>query len=84
MWVWFVGVAMGMAYVLEASLKKLAPMIVALRVRTFMVLHLFVNPGYQAYTIPLSGVHDTLPILFRSVSNGNLTVVSVKENSIIV
>ena len=26
MWVWFVGVAMGVAYVLEASLKKLAPM----------------------------------------------------------
>ncbi len=27
MWVWFVGVAMGVAYVLEASLKKLAPML---------------------------------------------------------
>ncbi len=26
MWMWFVGVAMGVAYVLEASLKKLAPM----------------------------------------------------------
>ncbi len=26
MWVWFVGVAMGVAYVLGASLKKLAPM----------------------------------------------------------
>ncbi len=26
MWVWFVGVAMGVAYVLEAGLKKLAPM----------------------------------------------------------
>ncbi len=29
MWVWFVGVAMGVAYVLEASLKKLAPMILS-------------------------------------------------------
>ncbi len=28
MWVWFVGVAIGVAYVLEASLKKLAPMVV--------------------------------------------------------
>ncbi len=28
MWVWFVGVAMGVVYVLEASLKKLAPMLV--------------------------------------------------------
>ncbi len=28
MWVWFVGVAMGVTYVLEASLKKLAPMCV--------------------------------------------------------
>ena len=26
MWVWFVGVAMGVTYVLEASSKKLAPM----------------------------------------------------------
>ncbi len=27
MWVWFVGVAMGVVYVLEASLKKLAAML---------------------------------------------------------
>ena len=35
MWVWFVGVAMGVAYVLEASLKKLAPM----HISHIMTLH---------------------------------------------
>ncbi len=34
MWVWFVGVAMGVAYVLEASLKKLAPMCVSVTTTT--------------------------------------------------
>ncbi len=40
MWVWFVGVAMGVAYVLEASLKKLAPM-VQLKLKILWELHFY-------------------------------------------